>query len=240
VGSPSALYNGMIAPLTPYTIRGAIWYQGESNASQARLYRKLFPTMILSWRRAWNAEFPFLFVQLANYNAKRQPPTGQPEESTWAELREAQTMTLDLPRTGMAVTIDIGESADIHPANKQEVGRRLALIAEATVYYRDQPFAGPFFSGAQIEDGRMRLNFRNSQGMKASDGGKLKGFAIAGEDKKFVWADATIEGDHIIVSSPQVPEPVSVRYAWGDDPECNLVNDTGLPASSFRTDEWIR
>ncbi len=240
VGSPGCLYNGMIAPLTPYTMRGAIWYQGESNASQARLYRKLFPTMILSWRRAWNAEIPFLFVQLANFNAKRQPPTGQPEESSWAELREAQAMTLEIPRTGMAVAIDIGEADNIHPKNKQEVGRRLALVAEATVYYRDQEFSGPFFSGAQVEDGKIRLNFRNSQGMKASDGGALKGFSIAGADKKFVWADAVIDGDHVIVSSASVPEPVSVRYAWADDPECNLVNDTGLPASPFRTDEWIR
>lgn len=239
VGSPASLFNGMIAPLTPYTIRGAIWYQGESNAGNARLYRKLFPTMILSWRRAWNAEFPFLFVQLANFNAKHQPPTGQPEMSNWAELREAQTMTLEIPRTGMAVAIDIGEADNIHPKNKQEVGRRLGLIAEASVYYRDQEFSGPLFSGAQIEDGKVRLSFRNSQGMKAADGGKLKGFSIAGADKKFVWADAEIEGDHIIVSSPAVPEPAAARYAWADDPECNLVNETGLPASPFRTDEWL-
>ena len=239
VGSPSSLYNGMIAPLTPYTIRGAIWYQGEGNAGAARLYRKLFPTMIVSWRRAWGAEFPFHFVQLANFNAKHQPPSGQPEESNWAELREAQMMTLDLPHTGMAVAIDVGEAEDIHPKNKQEVGRRLALIAEATVYYRDQEFSGPLFSGAQTEDNKIRLSFRNAQGMKASDGGKLKGFAIAGEDKKFVWGDAVVEGDHVIVSSPEVKEPYAVRYAWGDNPECNLVNEIGLPASPFRTDEWL-
>jgi sialate O-acetylesterase len=237
-GAPACLYNGMIAPITPYTIRGAIWYQGESNAGQARLYRKLFPTMILSWRRAWGDEFPFLFVQLANYNARKLPPSDQPQDSQWAELREAQAMTLELPRTGMAVAIDIGEPNDIHPKNKQEVGRRLALAAEATVYYRDQEFSGPLFAGAQVEEGKMRLSFRHSDGLKAKDGGKLKGFAIAGSDKKFVWANAVIDGDHIVVSSPEVPEPAAVRYAWADDPECNLVNATGLPASPFRSDDW--
>jgi sialate O-acetylesterase len=237
-GAPASLYNGMIAPVVPYTMRGAIWYQGESNASAARLYRKLFPTMILSWRRAWGEEFPFLFVQLANYNARKLPPTGQPEDSAWAELREAQAMTLELPRTGMAVAIDIGEANDIHPKNKQEVGRRLALTAEATVYYRDQEYSGPLFAGAQAEDGRMRLSFRHSEGLKAKDGGKLKGFAIAGADKKFVWANAEIDGDHIVVSSPDVPAPVAVRYAWADNPECNLINATGLPASPFRSDDW--
>jgi len=240
VGSPAALYNGMIAPLTPYTIRGAIWYQGEANAAAARLYRKLFPTMILSWRRAWNAEFPFLFVQLASYNARHLAPAAQPEESQWAELREAQAMTLELPRTGMAVAIDIGEADNIHPKNKQEVGRRLGVIAEASVYYREQEYSGPLFAGAQTEDGRIRLSFRNSQGMKASDGDRLKGFAIAGEDKKFVWAEAEIEGDHIVVSSPEVKEPFAVRYGWADVPQCNLINETGLPASPFRTDSWLR
>ena len=132
-GAPACLFNGMIAPLLPYTIQGAIWYQGESNASQAKLYQTLFPAMILSWRQRWGAEFPFLFVQLANFNARGVPPTGQPEDSKWAELREAQLLTLQLPRTGMAVAIDIGEATDIHPKNKQEVGRRLALAAEATV-----------------------------------------------------------------------------------------------------------
>ncbi|MEA3213122.1 MAG: sialate O-acetylesterase [Chthoniobacter sp.] len=237
-GSPSCLYNGMIAPLLPYGIRGAIWYQGESNAGQARLYRKLFPTMILSWRQQWGSEFPFLFVQLANFNSRHVPPTGQPENSNWAELREAQAMTLELPRTGMAVAIDIGASEDIHPKNKQEVGRRLALVAEASVYYRDQEFSGPLYSDAQAEDGKMRLSFRHAEGLKAKEGGKLKGFAIAGSDKKFFWADAEVQGDHIVVSSPEVKEPAAVRYAWADDPECNLVNATGLPASPFRTDDW--
>lgn len=233
-GSPGCLYNGMIEPIADYTIRGAIWYQGEANAAQAQLYRKLFPTMIRSWRAMWESEFPFLFVQLANFMARHPEPT----DSSWARLREAQTMTLETPRTGMAVAIDIGEADNIHPKNKQEVGRRLALAAEATVYYVDQEFSGPIFTGGQAEDGKFRLSFRNSDGIKASDDGKLKGFAIAGEDRKFVWAEATVEGDHVIVSSPQVAAPVAVRYGWADNPEVNLVNATGLPASPFRTDDW--
>jgi sialate O-acetylesterase len=138
----------------------------------------------------------------------------------------------------MAVIIDIGEALDIHPKNKQDVGLRLALWAEATVYFRDQEYSGPLPGGFQIEEGKARLTFRNGEGMKASDGGKLKGFAIAGEDKNFVWADAEIQGDHIVISSAQVPTPVAVRYGWADNPECNLINGTGLPASPFRTDEW--
>lgn len=233
-GSPGCLYNGMIEPIADYTIRGAIWYQGEANAGNAQLYKKLFPTMIKSWRAMWGNEFPFLFVQLANFMA-RNP---EPSDTGWARLREAQLETLELPRTGMAVAIDIGEEKDIHPKNKQEVGRRLALIAEATVYYVDQEFSGPIFTGGQAEDGKYRLSFRNADGLKPSEGDKLKGFAIAGADRKFVWADAIVEGDHVLVSSPQVPAPVAVRYGWADNPEVNLVNATGLPASPFRTDEW--
>jgi sialate O-acetylesterase len=191
--------------------------------------------MIKSWRLAWkNEEFPFLYVQLANYMARY----AQPTDSNWARLREAQLETLDVPHTGMAVIIDIGEEKDIHPKNKQDVGLRLALWAEATVYYRDQEYSGPLPGGFQIEESKARLTFRNGEGMKASDGGKIKGFAIAGEDKKFVWADAEIQGDHVVLSSPQVPSPVAVRYGWADNPECNLINATGLPASPFRTDEW--
>ncbi len=233
-GSPGCLYNGMIEPIADYTIRGAIWYQGESNAAQAQLYKKLFPTMIKSWRAMWGAEFPFLFVQLANFMA----PVTEPADTDWARLREAQLETLELPRTGMAMAIDIGEANDIHPKNKQEVGRRLALIAEASVYYVDQEVSRPIFTGGQAEDGKYRLSFRNSDGLKAADGGKLKGFAIAGADKKFVWAEAVVEGDHVIVSSPQVAEPVAVRYGWANNPEVNLVNATGLPASPFRSDDW--
>jgi sialate O-acetylesterase len=243
-GAPGCLWNGMIVPLLPYTIQGAIWYQGESNASDARLYRVLFPTMITSWRRAWakgglgqseNPEFPFLFVQLANFMARHEQPT----ESGWAELREAQLMTLELPRTAMAVAIDIGDEKDIHPRNKQEVGRRLALAAEAMVYYIDTEFSGPIYTGAQTEEGRIRLSFRNASGMKAANGEKIKGFEIAGADRKFVWAEAEVDGDHVLVSAPQIKAPAAVRYAWADNPEANLVNTAGLPASPFRTDDWV-
>ncbi len=234
-GSPSCLYNAMVAPLLNYTIRGAIWYQGEANAGNPDLYKKLFPTMIKSWRKEWQIEdFPFLYVQLANFMQRHAEPT----DTNWARLREAQLETLEVPHTGMAVIIDIGESKDIHPKNKQDVGLRLALWAEATVYYHDQEFSGPLPSGFQVEEGKARLTFRNGDGMKAADGGKIKGFSIAGEDRKFYWADVEIQGDHVVVSSSQVPKPVAVRYAWDDDPECNLINNTGLPASPFRTDEW--
>ena len=193
--------------------------------------------MISAWRVRWNVgEFPFLFVQLANY----MPRKAEPSESNWAELREAQAMTLELPHTGMAVAIDIGEAGNIHPKNKQEVGRRLALNALASVYYRDVDYSGPLLGGAQIEDNRIRITFRFAEGMKTSDGEKPKGFAIAGEDRKFVWADAEIQGDHVVVSSPAVAKPFAARYAWADNPEGNLVNAAGLPASPFRTDDWPR
>ena len=246
--APMGLYNGMIAPLTPYTIRGAIWYQGESNAGKTNrgnmdLYGQLFPTMILGWRYEFaraqdipreEGEFPFLFVQLANYFPRRDEPT----DSYWAQVREAQLGTLEVPRTGMAVAIDIGEANDIHPRNKQEVGRRLALSALAQVYFQEMEYSGPLYGGMQIEEDRIRLNFSNSEGLKSKDGGPIKGFAIAGEDQKFVWADAKLEGDHVVISSPKVKAPVAVRYGWADNPDCNLVNAAGLPASPFRTDKW--
>ena len=245
-GAPGCLWNGMIEPVVPCTIQGVIWYQGEANGGSeedAKLYRELFPTMILSWRRAWSqgglegqegVEIPFLFVQLANFRARYE----QPVDSFWGVLRESQSATLELPRTGMAVAIDIGDAVNIHPTNKQEVGRRLALSALAQVYFQDIDYSGPLFTGAQEEDGKIRLSFRNSEGLKAVDGGRIKGFAIAGEDRKFVWGDVDIEGDHVVVSSPQVPKPVAVRYGWADNPEANLVNAAGLPASPFRTDDW--
>lgn len=231
---PSGLYNAMIHPIIPFAIRGAIWYQGESNAGRAYVYRKLFPGMITDWRHAWGeGNFPFLFVQLANFQA-RQP---EPGDSAWAELREAQLMTLALPNTAMAVIIDIGEANNIHPKNKQEVGRRLGLAAEA-MYGKKVEYSGPMYESMKVDGNSIRLTFTHAEGLVAKDGGSLKGFAIAGEDRKFVWADAKIDGDAVVVSSASVAKPVAVRYAWADNPECNLYNAAGLPASPFRTDDW--
>ena len=233
---PSGLYNAMIAPLVPYAIRGAIWYQGESNAGQAYLYRKLFPAMITDWRRAWGeGDFPFLFVQLANFQARMD----QPSESSWAELREAQLMTLKLPKTAMAVIIDIGDAKDIHPKNKQDVGHRLALGARAAAYGQDLVYSGPVYDSMTIEGDKIRLSFKHVGGGLAAKGGEtLKGFAVAGKDRKFVWADARIDGQTVIVSSPSVPQPVAARYAWANNPECNLYNRENLPATPFQTDDW--
>jgi len=233
---PSVLFNGMIAPLLPMRIRGAIWYQGESNAGRAYQYRTIFPAMIRDWRTHWKqGDFPFLFVQLANFK-KRQD---EPGESDWAELREAQAMALSLPKTGQAVIIDIGEADDIHPKNKQDVGKRLALAARAVAYGEDVTYSGPTYKSMKVEDGKVRLTFDHvGGGLVAKGGGPLKGFAVAGADKKWVWADARIDGNAVVVSSKDVAKPVAVRYAWADNPECNLANKEGLPASPFRTDDW--
>ena len=232
--SPSVLYNAMIAPLVSFALRGAIWYQGESNAGRAYQYRTLFPIMIRNWRSAWGRDFPFYFVQLANWRASR----AQPDESDWAELREAQTMTLREPATGMAVTIDIGDEIDLHPRNKLDVGRRLAAWALAGTYGENVVPSGPLFDRYTIEGDKVRIRFKYSSGLKTIDGGPLKGFAIAGEDRRFVWADAHIQGDTVIVSSPMVPKPAAVRYGWADNPVANLYNKAGLPASPFRMDDW--
>ena len=230
----TVLYNAMLAPLIPYGIQGAIWYQGESNAGQAYQYRTLFPTMIRDWRSRWKRDFPFLFVQLANYGTH----SDQPRDNDWAELREAQLMTLSLPNTGMAVTIDIGNPLDIHPRNKQDVGKRLALNARALVYGEDIPYSGPIYRSMTVEGNAIRLAFDHVyQGLSAK-GDTLTGFAIAGEDRKFIWANATADGVTILVSEPKVQNPVAVRYGWDADPHCNLVNSAGLPASPFRTDQW--
>jgi len=231
---PANLYNAMIAPFVPIAFNGAIWYQGESNASRAYQYRTIFPAMINDWRDAWSRDFPFLFVQLANYRDRAE----QPGESDWAELREAQTMALELPNTGMAVAIDIGEADDIHPKDKQHVGKRLAYPALALVYGKNMAYAGPMFEAMTVEAGKARLAFAHTDGGLVAPRGTVKGFAIAGEDKNFVWADAQIEGDAVVVSSPDVPNPVAVRYGWADNPGVNLYNRAGLPASPFRTDDW--
>ncbi len=246
---PTGLYNGMIAPLIPYAIRGAIWYQGESNADRAAQYRALFPAMIRDWRARWGrGDFPFLFVQLANFDMDRlraafgqaplNPPAG---ESTWAELREAQAMTLSLPATGMATAVDIGEAMDIHPKNKQEVGRRLALAARTVAYGEKLVSSGPVYREMSAEGAAIRIRFDlgGSSGLTMRGGGGLVRFLIAGEDRKFVPADARLEGNEVVVSSPSVPKPAAVRYAWADNPEgVNFFNREGLPVLPFRTDGW--
>jgi sialate O-acetylesterase len=233
---PSGLYNGMIAPLVPFGIRGAAWYQGEGNAGRAFQYRKLLPTLIESWRWEWRqGDFPFLIVQLPNFRPRRP----EPSESAWAELREAQLMALSVPQTGLAVSIDAGEAKDVHPRDKTLVARRLAQWALGKVYGEKVAHAGPFYDSMKKGRGKILVKFANvGGGMVARGGGPLKGFAIAGSDGQFYWADAKISGKTIAVSSLRVPDPVAVRYAWADNPECNLYSKEGLPASPFRTDDW--
>jgi sialate O-acetylesterase len=245
---PTTLYNGMISPLTALSIRGAIWYQGESNAGAPERYKRLLPLLIKDWRRAWNnPDLVFIFAQLAAFerHTPKQPLPADyfkkrsPGNPSWARLREAQLETLSVPKTGMAVTIDIGDPIDIHPGNKQDVGIRLALAAERIAYGKKIPFSGPLYAGMKRKEDRIKLNFLHTSGGLISKGGKLKQFAIAGKDKKFVWAKAKINGDTIIVWSDKVKDPVAVRYAWSKYPEgCNLYNKAGLPASPFRTDKW--
>ncbi|MBA4849993.1 sialate O-acetylesterase [Emticicia sp. BO119] len=233
---PLGLYNSMISPLINYTIKGVIWYQGEANVPYPGDYHPLFSTMIQDWRQKWNqGNFPFLYVQLANF-LKSKP---QPSESLWAELREAQLQTLDVPATGMAVITDIGEWNDIHPLNKEDVGKRLALAAEKVAYQdKNVVFSGPTYQSMKIKKNRIILSFSNiGSGLMAKGGSELKHFAIAGADKKFVWAKAEITDNKVEVWNDTVPNPVVVRYAWADNPDsANLYNQEGLPASPFRTD----
>ena len=233
----SGLYEGMITPLLPSAFRGVLWYQGESNALKAHQYRKLLPTLISSWRDALHEnDLEFLVVQLPNHGAIPE----QPGESAWAELREAQLLTLlHVPRTGMAVTIDVGDPKDVHPHRKLEVGQRLALWAQGTVYQQPIEYSGPLYESMQIDGSEIRVRFTHvGSGLEPSTGEELRGFAIAGTDRKFHWASARIDGNTVIVSSRDVPRPVAVRYAWADSPMCNLFNKDGLPASPFRTDDW--
>jgi len=233
---PSALFNAMISPLIPYGIKGVIWYQGESNADRAFQYRSLFSAMITDWRTRWGqGDFPFLFVQLANYEQRK----SEPAHSDWAELREAQSMALNLPNTGMAVTIDVGDAEDIHPRNKKSVGERLYLAAQKVAYNKDVLHSGPIYKSFKNEGYAIRIFFTSTgTGLAGKNGEPLKGFSIAGIDKKFYWADAQIQGNTVVVKSPLVSNPVAVRYAWDKNPECSLYNKEGLPASPFRTDSW--
>jgi sialate O-acetylesterase len=246
--TPTVIYNGMIAPLIPYGIKGAIWYQGESNAGNAREYKTLFPRMITDWREKWNeGDFPFLFVQLAAFMA----PQKAPSEGGWAYLREAQLDTLSLPNTGMAVAIDIGNASDIHPKDKLDVGLRLAAAAKHIAYGQDVVDSGPIYDSMKVEGGTIRLSFKDTgtglqmsappwtpNGVPPPAPTELTGFAIAGADQKWAWAKATIAGNTVVVSSDQVSAPVAVRYGWANNPNCNLYNKEGLPASPFRTDDW--
>lgn len=232
---PTVLYNAMIAPLVPYAIQGAIWYQGESNVNRAHQYRTLFPAMIADWRDAWGqGDFPFIYVQLANFLERNEAPG----ESAWAELREAQALALQLDNTGMATTIDIGEADDIHPQNKQDVGKRLSLWARHLAHGEALAYSGPQYARHEVEGRAIRIHFDRGGGLSTPDGAPLQGFAIAGPDRQFVWADAIIDGASVVVSSESVSQPVAVRYAWANNPACNLYNGAGLPAVPFRTDSW--
>ncbi len=229
---PASLYNGMIAPIKPYGIRGSLWYQGESNVGRADEYAVLFPKMIEDWRRVWGqGDFPFYFVQLANFLERAPEPT---PGSEWAALRDAQLAALKLPNTGVALAIDIGEAADIHPKNKQDVGKRLALNALNQVYGRQKVYKGPSFKSAKVQDGKVTITLADAKGLKTSDGGPVKGFALAGADGVFVWANAEISAKKVIVTAPGVAAPTQVLYAWQDNPEVNLYNGADLPAVPFR------
>jgi sialate O-acetylesterase len=241
---PTVLYNRMVHPLLPFPIKGVIWYQGESNANsyrQAVAYAPLFAGLIRSWRREWSGTrgaFPFLWVQLPGFGTPDTVPVDRP---AWAALRESQAAALALPRTGQAVAIDLGEPDNIHPRNKQEVGRRLALVALGVAYGRQLAYRGPTYTGHEVRGGRMVISFRHAAGglVSRAPDGSLRGFVVAGADRRFVRAEARIEGGRVVVWSDSVPHPVAVRYAWADYPvAATLYGRAGLPAAPFRTDRW--
>ena len=235
---PGNHYNAMIKPIIPFAIKGVRWYQGETTPSAAYQYRETFPVMIENWRRLWGRDFPFYIVQLANFHKKQ---SSADEHSAWAELREAQAMTASCVKDAhYCVTLDIGDAEDIHPKNKQEVGRRLALLAGKYSYGQsDLCAASPEMCSYFLEGSSVRINFKNTGFLKTTDASSaVKGFVLAGGDHKFHFADARIEGSSVIVSCPQVPFPLAVRYAWADNPDCNLCGENGLPVGSFRTDQW--
>jgi sialate O-acetylesterase len=228
--SPCMLWNAMLHPVQPYAIRGVIWYQGESIIGGTDIYSQLMQTLITTWRREWGeGDLPFYFVQLAALDNNSNKP----------EVREAQAKALSLPNTAMAVTIDIGDKANVHPKNKQDVGDRLARIARAKVYGEKIEYSGPMYESMKIEGNSIRLKFTHLGDGLVAKGGDLKQFEIAGSDKKFVPTQARIDGDTIVVSSTDVPSPLAVRYAWNRWPQgCNLYNKAGLPTPPFRTDDW--
>ena len=236
---PAVLFKGMIKPLIPYTLKGVIWYQGEANSNQGFKYQSLFPALINDWRKQWHqGDFPFLYVQLPNYL----PVKPQPSQSSWAELREAQLLTLAVPNTGMAVTYDVGEWNDIHPHDKKDVGYRLSLAARKLAYHEDNiVYSGPIYIAMKKKGNKIILDFKNiGSGLVAKGGKPLKYFAIAGEDKKFIWAHAKIKGNTVVVWNSKIKNPIAVRYAWADNPDgANLYNKDGLPASPFRTDSSV-
>jgi sialate O-acetylesterase len=228
--APAALFNGMVAPHVGYAIKGAIWYQGESNSrvAFAPMYGKIFPALIRDWRAQWRqGDFPFLFVQIANYKSDAR--------ETWAVIRDAQRRTLSVANTAMAVTIDIGDPDNVHPADKQTVGARLALAARALAYGEKVEYSGPLFRQATPEGGGMRVWFDHAEGLVAK-GGTLQGFEIAGDDGRFVSASARVEGDSVVVSNPEVAAPRYVRYGWANAPVVNLYNAADLPASPFTSE----
>ena len=233
---PTVLYNAMIRPLIPFGIKGVIWYQGENNTPHAFRYRELLQLLINDWREQWKSPFSFLIVQLANYMKRQQ----QPMESEWAELRESQfKVAACMPNAGMTVSIDIGDADDIHPTDKASVGERLSLLARHVAYGEKISCYGPTLKSYLLKGNSIRVKLDHADnGLVVKGGGALKGFAVAGVDREFHWANARVDGDCVEVSSPDVAFPVAVRYAWGDNPECNLYNGVGLPAVPFRTDEW--